>query len=1081
MKSTGLRFSWLFFIVSLTGTSNAHPALAQPITPASDGTRTQVTQQGNQIDISGGRRSRDGANLFHSFQQFGLDAGQIANFISNPAIRNILGRVKGGDASLINGLIQVTGGNSNLFLMNPAGIVFGPNAQLNVPASFTATTATGIGFGGNHWFNASGHNDYQNLIGTPSEFAFDLSQPGNIINAGNLAVPQGQNLTLLGGSVINTGQLTTPSGNITLAAVPGENLVRISQTGHLLSLEIAAPRTPDGQLRPITPLDLPALLTQTAGSVDTRLSVSPTRQVQLNASGTTIPTEAGTTIATGTLDVSGQTGGAVNVLGGKVGLFGANINASGTLGGGRVLIGGDVQGQGAVPNANSTFISSDSIVTADATSFGDGGRVIVFAEDTARVFGNISAHGGMTGGNGGFIETSGRQKLEITTTPNVTGPSGLGGNWLIDPNNIEIVAGGGNTSINAANPFVSTNDTAQLGVNLILAALTGGANVTVTTGTGGTNTQQGNITLSTPLDFNGRGNNTLTFNAAGSIIINGQIFDSVTGGDLLNLVFNADTDNNGVGRFQSNQPISTQGGNITINVPNSTSIGFPGISITDSINSGGGNITLTGTSAAQGIYLNNSGGSSSINSGGGNISLTGTSTNSGGIVSNMPINSGGGNICLTGTSTNSGGIVSNMPINSGGGNITLTGTSINGSTLYADITVASPIASGNGNITLTGDRINLNSTLASPSTSLTGSGNLLLQPLTPSLNLVVGGTGDPITTFLNEAELGKLTNGFASITIGRDNSSGAIALAGNPTFNAPVTLRSPVGKGSITTTGFTLSGADNATITLLANQAITTGNITNLGRAITLTSTGGNINTNGGTLNSRSASGNGGALALSAGGNITTGNVLSRSESTTATGGNIKITSSSGSINTTGSLDSSASGSGTGGNITLTTNGGAINITGPINSDSVTGNGGAIAFSAKDNIGIGVTIRSGTNGVGNGGTISLTSNQGSITATAGEVNSHSSSGNGGAIELNANSNIATGNLLSNTQGGNGGGINPKKNNRTPPTGFVDATPTSINGGEVSVSAKGNIGIDGYIRSWSGGLGEWGDNNPPHTK
>jgi large exoprotein involved in heme utilization and adhesion len=51
--------------------------------------------------------------------------------------------------------------------MNPAGIVFGRNASLNVPADFTATTATGIGFGNNNWFNATGNNDYQNLIGTP--------------------------------------------------------------------------------------------------------------------------------------------------------------------------------------------------------------------------------------------------------------------------------------------------------------------------------------------------------------------------------------------------------------------------------------------------------------------------------------------------------------------------------------------------------------------------------------------------------------------------------------------------------------------------------------------------------------------------------------------------------------------------------------------------------------------------------------------------------------------------------------------------------------------------------------------------
>jgi filamentous hemagglutinin family protein len=143
------------------------PLHAQPITPANDGTGTVVTPNGNRFDIQEGSLSPDGANLFHSFQQFGLDSAQIANFLSLPSIRNILGRVVGGNPSLINGLIQVTGGNSNLFLMNPAGIIFGKDASLNVPASFTATTATGIGFGGNNWFNAFGNNNYQTLIGTP--------------------------------------------------------------------------------------------------------------------------------------------------------------------------------------------------------------------------------------------------------------------------------------------------------------------------------------------------------------------------------------------------------------------------------------------------------------------------------------------------------------------------------------------------------------------------------------------------------------------------------------------------------------------------------------------------------------------------------------------------------------------------------------------------------------------------------------------------------------------------------------------------------------------------------------------------
>jgi filamentous hemagglutinin family protein len=167
-------------------------AQGQLITPelGSNGTGTVVTPQDNRFNISGGKLSRDGANLFHSFEQFGLEQGQIANFLSNPQIQNILGRVVGGNPSVIHGLIQVTGGNSNLFLMNPAGMIFGAGASLNVPASFTGTTATGIGFG-NRWFNATGGNNYAALVGIPNRFAFTTNQPGSIINTSNLSVGQG--------------------------------------------------------------------------------------------------------------------------------------------------------------------------------------------------------------------------------------------------------------------------------------------------------------------------------------------------------------------------------------------------------------------------------------------------------------------------------------------------------------------------------------------------------------------------------------------------------------------------------------------------------------------------------------------------------------------------------------------------------------------------------------------------------------------------------------------------------------------------------------------------------------------------
>ncbi|WP_424096736.1 CHAT domain-containing protein [Moorena producens] len=261
------------------------PTIAQPI--QSDGTTdTEVIQDGNRFDIEGGTRSGDGSNLFHSFQEFGLDQDQIVNFLSQPGIKNILNRVTGGNASVINGLMQVTGSNANLFLMNPAGIIFGADAQLNIPGAFTATTATGIGFGDNNWFSAFGNNDYFSLIGTPSVFRFEtLGTPGAIINHGQLEVTPGNNLTLLAGTVISTGELAAQDGKITVAAVPGESLVKITQEGHLLNLEIH-PLLTDQQS--LTPVQLPELLTGADVAHATEFKDNGDGTVTLKDSGITL-------------------------------------------------------------------------------------------------------------------------------------------------------------------------------------------------------------------------------------------------------------------------------------------------------------------------------------------------------------------------------------------------------------------------------------------------------------------------------------------------------------------------------------------------------------------------------------------------------------------------------------------------------------------------------------------------------------------------------------------------------------------------------------------------------------------------
>ncbi len=448
---------WLALISLLGTAANTTPVRAQNITPSThNGTGTVINNHGQQFDITGGQRGGNGANLFHSFQQFNLDAGQTANFVSAPNIQNILGRVTGGNASIINGLIQVTGGNSNLYLMNPAGILFGPNARLDVPASFSVTTATGIGFG-NNWFNAIGSNDYQNLVGTPNRYRFDVAQPGAIVNTGNLEVPAGQDLTLTGGTVINTGELSTSGGNVTIAAVEGGDVVRISQPGHLLNLEVS---NFGGNQEEITPLSLPGLLTEgnanshatglTVGengevvltsrnqvSQISRNQVSPRNLVSVGAQR--VSGEPGTTIASGTIDTSSSNiGGEVNIVGSRVGILDANINADGINGGGDVFIGGAFQGNNRLPASQQTVINNNSFISANALENGNGGQVIIWSDGTTRFEGNISATGGQYSGNGGLVEVSGKQQLLVNGFIDVSAENGEAGTILFDPENITV-------------------------------------------------------------------------------------------------------------------------------------------------------------------------------------------------------------------------------------------------------------------------------------------------------------------------------------------------------------------------------------------------------------------------------------------------------------------------------------------------------------------------------------------------------------------------------------------------------------------------------------------------------------------
>ena len=718
------RIGWAIGMVAIAQVAAATTVSAQPI-PAGDGTATQVTPNGDRFDIEGGQRSSDGINLFHSFDRFDLNEGQTANFILDPAIQNILGRVVGGDASYINGLIQVTGGDANLFLLNPAGIVFGSHARLDVPASFTATTATGIGFEEGGWFDAFSTHSWANLVGDPNAFRFDGTNPGSIANFGELAVTPGENLSLLGGTILNDGTLSAPEGNITLAAIPGENLVRLSAGENLLSLEVSPIENPN-----FTPLSLPELLT--GGNLDDAGSVTVQPDGTVTLTSTQIEPQVGDAIVSGEVSVRGNADNPTNIqiLGSRVGLFGATLDASGDWGGGNISIGGDFGGLGTLPTAQQTVVDARTSIFADALQSGDGGRVSVWADDTTQFFGHLSARGSVptphtlhpTPSSGGFVEISGANALHFAGTVNLLTPGGEAGNLLLDPKNITIAP----TGTIATTPDLLANNgfgESAAGDVTITGAALGAAidGASVTLQANNDIVIDDDITATTP-------GNGLSLQAGRSISIEANRSIQLNGGDFSARINDenamAGERDAGNPRFElnPNAQILTDGGNITIDLGN-----FGGTAIGDvrfsgsTLDAGGGNIEISGTggvgeSASAGIELTDS--ALVTTTGTGTIALdgmggTGLDRHIGiRIRNNASIETEHGNISLTGVGTGTQSGNAGIQIDSGGtilsagtGNILLDGASGPGTDSNPGILLRdspSRIRTAEGDITLTG-------------------------------------------------------------------------------------------------------------------------------------------------------------------------------------------------------------------------------------------------------------------------------------------------------------------------------------------------------------------------------------------
>ncbi|OGA58036.1 MAG: hypothetical protein A3G81_24700, partial [Betaproteobacteria bacterium RIFCSPLOWO2_12_FULL_65_14] len=433
-----------------------------------------------------------------NWQGFSIGAGETTRFIQQSAASSVLNRVIGPDPSVILGTLA---SNGRVFLINPGGILVGRGARIDV-AGLVAST-----------LNLSNQDFLAGRLNfAPNPLA------GKVENQGSITTPSGGSVYLVGSSVTNSGIISSPQGDVILAAgqpvkifdsgTPGVRVEVTAADNAAVNLgEILAQSGEVGiygaALRNTGIINADQVVRDASGKIVLRAKQGVTLEAggRLSASGEqageiTVQSESGTTRASGTIEAkgagAGQTGGTVHVLGEKVGLFGGHINASGAAGGGTVLVGGDYQGKNpSVQNASATYLSADSTITADAITNGSGGKVVLWADDSTRAYGSITARGGTQGGDGGLIETSGHWLDVSGINVDASAPRGKGGTWLLDPADVTItgaVTSGGSFSGGDPDVFTPASgaDTANVNLTTITTALNAGTDVTITTANSGT-------------------------------------------------------------------------------------------------------------------------------------------------------------------------------------------------------------------------------------------------------------------------------------------------------------------------------------------------------------------------------------------------------------------------------------------------------------------------------------------------------------------------------------------------------------------------------------------------------------------
>ncbi|MGI9333389.1 MAG: filamentous hemagglutinin N-terminal domain-containing protein, partial [Gammaproteobacteria bacterium] len=454
-----------------------------------------------------------------------------------------LNRVHSPSASTINGRLTA---NGRVYIVNQNGVVFGHNSKVSV---------------GGIVANKAGVTDSDFVAGRDRFGQASENANAAVRNLGRIEIGEGGEAVLAAPIVENAGEISARLGQVALAST---NTFTLDLHGDgLLSYDIGSTVrngsgavvnsgaiTADGGRVTLSARARDALVDTVVnmeGIVRARSVGMRNGMIVLSGGEEGVVAVSGTLDATGT--GAGESGGTVKVLGEKIGLApGARIDASGDAGGGRVLVGGALRGEGPEPNAEFVHATRDTEIRADALNAGDGGEIVVWSNQATRFHGKAFARGGANGGDGGLVETSGRNFLDVDgAVIDASSPSGTPGTWLLDPRNIEIVDDqiscsnrpstcGPTSGSDLVFTFTPTLDDSRLAAREIVEALNAATSVTVNTGS--TGIQEGNIVVNAIIDAlvpDQEARVVLTLDAANDIVINRNITSSVI--DTRNVAF----------------------------------------------------------------------------------------------------------------------------------------------------------------------------------------------------------------------------------------------------------------------------------------------------------------------------------------------------------------------------------------------------------------------------------------------------------------------------------------------------------------------------------------------------------------